>query len=1242
MNKKFSTLVATLLLSGALFTLNAAPTSLAEFDALAGVELAADGNSLKLTDNVVFTDQKNYLLIDKNGFILDGNGKELTAHIVITGKNVTVKNLTINYKNVFAEGEDGTIAVNKTAITVIADGVTLDGNTINGSTDHFLVNGITVFPTGNKGKIVVKNNTIKKANGVVGDTFSSGFQIAGDYTLSGTGCSSVTGTDKTVADLSTLQLTVSGNKYEECTTDLSYTTGWSETELSKQGVVIASQVTPIVDKNTNKITNANAIKVAVEKAVEGASIVFNGTAEQLAEALKDLEEVEPVAIETKDGAVVSGAKQLDKTVNGFTLVENPKSDYYLFVVKGDDGKSYAISADETGKPTCYTGTEAWSTLAEKEDYLWTMTQTKDADGEYTFVFKNKAGVTLKVNDQLFVQSVAKTPYNKNGVAFNLNGINLDDKDATAHYFGLYRLSSHNVPATDLNNLQNGAFYVSFSGVEGTDAFAGLLTAVPNSSTIEFKLKNADGKYIKADAKNVQGQNVNQYVYAFELTSDADKANNFKFFHTPSAAIEDHLMIDKIDSIQVQVPTATANVKGWATLGTYKLTTEGTKTLGASIETELDAVSISLNNNVVEPTKFLKKGYAVIKQLNKEGAEDDLLVVATGCGDNKITLAESVANGLEKQWAISYDVEKKAYKMVNRENTDAMVEDIAWTELRENPEDGEDYEEDNIYVYEGEKYEITFVPVDESSDYYKYLSSTADELKDLTFVMSYWSTVFDGYANVSINKDGVAVIGTNAAQAEFKAEAADSVMAKTTVSYFEGGKWNHPEYTLKAPIYKFTAISDDDDSFGLQGGKYGINAEDADPIVIRMADEHFNLITVDEKALEGKIYAGNNDSYMYKANCMYDENKNTMFLVDEKGRPEYRRFGKTIEDGFNDIEGDLNKLKFFRTNDENTFLYENSANKNANNGNGIAKDSLNFLGETNLADKSASAQLPFLVDTAYIRNNTRKPLYMLAVRAGEWEKSIKVVAPCGDPDGPHYDADNKETNDPWKCQHATKKEVWSRTGEYLVTLADSAYVNGISGEIYNSQALYQGNVRLAFVPATHFENDTLVIESSRFRGTKEAANDTLCFVDKNGKQQMNEATFAFRLVDPTTVDDNKAEFYIEAMPNDKGEAQYVRIHNSVPVLVTDLDQAAVFDVQGAEEGEDATANEGIETASVKVIAGNGIVTVKGAAGKNVVITNVLGQTVANTVVASDEATIAAPAGVVIVAVEGEDAVKAIVK
>ena len=44
----------------------------------------------------------------------------------------------------------------------------------------------------------------------------------------------------------------------------------------------------------------------------------------------------------------------------------------------------------------------------------------------------------------------------------------------------------------------------------------------------------------------------------------------------------------------------------------------------------------------------------------------------------------------------------------------------------------------------------------------------------------------------------------------------------------------------------------------------------------------------------------------------------------------------------------------------------------------------------------------------------------------------------------------------------------------------------------------------------------------------------------------------------------------------------------------------------------------------------------------VITNVLGKVITSTVLTSDNATIAAPAGIIVVAVDGEAAVKAVVK
>ena len=82
------------------------------------------------------------------------------------------------------------------------------------------------------------------------------------------------------------------------------------------------------------------------------------------------------------------------------------------------------------------------------------------------------------------------------------------------------------------------------------------------------------------------------------------------------------------------------------------------------------------------------------------------------------------------------------------------------------------------------------------------------------------------------------------------------------------------------------------------------------------------------------------------------------------------------------------------------------------------------------------------------------------------------------------------------------------------------------------------------------------------------------------------------------------------------------------------------VVSSDEACRSTSTGGVE--GVSVVAGNGTVTVQGAAGKSVVITNILGKVVAETVLTSDNATIAVPAGIVAVAVEGEEAVKTIVK
>ena len=169
---------------------------------------------------------------------------------------------------------------------------------------------------------------------------------------------------------------------------------------------------------------------------------------------------------------------------------------------------------------------------------------------------------------------------------------------------------------------------------------------------------------------------------------------------------------------------------------------------------------------------------------------------------------------------------------------------------------------------------------------------------------------------------------------------------------------------------------------------------------------------------------------------------------------------------------------------------------------------------------------------------------------------------------------------------------------------------------------------------------------------------------NGAHQ--NYAFSLRYTDDTHVPFLMESRQFEAKKDHAGypgtfnTASWVKIQNNVPVLAQDynpltgdhtsiagnhnlqevINQSQIFKLTTTDEI--ATANDEIAASSVKVIAGNGVVTVKNAAGKKLVITNILGKAIANTVVTSDNATFAAPAGIVAVAVEGEPAVKAIVK
>ena len=119
-----------------------------------------------------------------------------------------------------------------------------------------------------------------------------------------------------------------------------------------------------------------------------------------------------------------------------------------------------------------------------------------------------------------------------------------------------------------------------------------------------------------------------------------------------------------------------------------------------------------------------------------------------------------------------------------------------------------------------------------------------------------------------------------------------------------------------------------------------------------------------------------------------------------------------------------------------------------------------------------------------------------------------------------------------------------------------------------------------------------------------------------------------------ADENVADEYV--IYSKEAPSKYLYSHNGKLGFGT-KNQALIVKLG---EG-DATANEAIAAENVAVIAGEGVVTVKGAAGKQVVVSNILGQVIANKVATSDEETIAVAAGVAVVVVDGE-ATKVVVK
>ena len=319
----------------------------------------------------------------------------------------------------------------------------------------------------------------------------------------------------------------------------------------------------------------------------------------------------------------------------------------------------------------------------------------------------------------------------------------------------------------------------------------------------------------------------------------------------------------------------------------------------------------------------------------------------------------------------------------------------------------------------------------------------------------------------------------------------------------------------------------------------------------------------------KMYGAFQTATLANMAYIYNYNDNDRFALVNVDAPEYMT-----------ITGSQDTVKISLKAQPNFFLYEDGT----------------FLGMEHVADKDMKPAM--FVDTAYVRNNTYRPQYLLAMNA-------KHVEPIWD----------NHPNSP-SVPHLVAPDT--TYGRFLINAVDSA--NAWTGSVKTNPYIHEQlngtpYYRLVFVDGYH-TGDALTLHTGK-ADTKIALNnnnDKVC-------------TFAFRYVD-------EAREGVKIETTYDGETRgWLKYQNNVPVVTNDYEDAHVFTVDNTTT-DAPTANENIAAGSVVVAGANGAVVVKGAEGKNVIVSTILGKVVANEVVSSDNATIAAPAGVVVVSVDGE--------
>ena len=868
---------------------------------------------------------------------------------------------------------------------------------------------------------------------------------------------------------------------------------------------------------------------------------------------------------------------------------------------------------------------------------------------------------------------------------------VDDKeDATC--VGFQVVYDQYVPVRALNVLEKNGFSVTVYYDEKTDGmhaahlngdiagnpFKGHLTTMVWSSKDKkfvnatsgdvFYLKNEAGDFIVAQKYKGQGSVSAQALYGFTTVKEADlkhylirkaegnwKPGETEYFGLFAAMVDgvdfdaDPNALTKVDALTYLTVCVDESKNSWAQVARYDFTNNNvtSPTLVASENTGLYPIYISLGDRqIVDWTKFVQRSFFTVAKKTKD-AKDNGFLVAKSNGkqsmDVNYAFEGAYGNELEGEWALTAVIKNKqavSYTFTNRENPNCTFTFDNAQALYYKA--GAEY----TYKYLGDEFEIKPVATGKFDGY--EILDTDDELNQ-KWNIAFNSNVFGSKAYMTENHDDAVnadyhVVGLTTDKEEalefsvmkyaapykkdentknhiYQYHPADTIYVVSELGTYNAATKSYATVkdTLRVFAYSFVnqwneplnygKVSTNDEgyrslvTYTKDGKTYkyataglGQAHEGALKFAIRKDGENCNLRPVtftrgmlketelpanwtskmyqvfdNKKAGDlNKMYAGDAANGILDNINLYDRTENDWFSIEKSETEIYRRLAQNVD-----------TVSIFRDANNSEMLYENTTE--------IAeKVFVNFLGLGNIAQMKDMAPA-MLADTAYVRYNTYKPQYMLIVNPTIHEAG-KLCPICGKED----------------CEHAVPTNAWTE-GRILVNLVDSANAwDAAHKHQVGNPYKKEGYNKLGFINAIHRSDSLIVGDKQQFIGN----NDN------------HIAKFQFRY-----VDNESGSFVIETAGG------YLKNLGGDIVVVPDMKNADVFNMTEGFEGN-PTANEEISASSVVVAGVNGAVVVKGAEGKNVIVSTILGKVVANETIASDNAQIAAPAGIVVVSVDGE--------